>query len=100
MNEYLIDKLSTLFTPKTVLQLDNEVITRIAGESEQSVEERLILDKKMAALREAQKIGYRMHRHKPQGTFPLPQPEANADNFQDLALRPNLFVDAQVGESD
>ncbi len=67
MNEFLVDKLASLFSPQTVSKLDGDVVTRVAGESEQSAAERMVLDKKLAALREAQKIGYRMHRHNPQG---------------------------------
>jgi hypothetical protein len=99
MNEFLIDKLSSLFTPQTVLQLNSEVITRVAGESEQSVEERKILDKKLAALREAQKLGYRMHRHKPQGMI-LSSSQRMANNSPDLTLRRHLFNDSQEEESD
>ena len=36
MNEFLIDKLASLFSPQTVSKLDGDVVTKVAGESEQS----------------------------------------------------------------
>jgi hypothetical protein len=99
MNEFLIDKLPSLFTPQTVLKLNSEVITRVAGESEQTVEERKILDKKLAALREAQKLGYRMQRHKPQGMI-LSGLQRMANNSPDLTLRRHLFDNKQKQEDE
>jgi hypothetical protein len=66
-NEYLLYKLPELFTPEIVGKLDNDVVASVAGESEESREERQSLTKKLTALRAAQKIAHRMHRHKPKG---------------------------------
>lgn len=47
-------------------RLDSDVVARIAGESEESAGGRLVLDTKLTTLREAQKIGYRLHHHNSQ----------------------------------
>jgi hypothetical protein len=98
MNEFLIDKLAGLFSPQTVSKLDGDVVTRVAGESEQSAEERMVLDKKLAALREAQKIGYRMHRHKPQGKS-TPQDLVTINTAPALTVRRQLFEESADEES-
>ena len=63
----LLEKLPGLFDPEVVLGLGKDAITRIAGESEESIEERNVLTKKLAALKETQKMAYRLDRHKPKG---------------------------------
>jgi hypothetical protein len=67
VEECLLSRMSTIFTPESVYTLDDKTITRIAGESEQSIAERESLSKKLTVLKDTQKILHRMDRHKPGG---------------------------------
>lgn len=98
MNEFLIDKLASLFLPQIVSKLDGNVVTRVARESKQSIEEQMVLDKKLATLREAQKIGYHIHRHKPQGKS-TPQDLTTINTILALTICYQLFEDLVDKES-
>lgn len=68
LEECLLVPLTGIFTPESVYTLDDQTVTRIAGESEQSIEDRGSLTKKLAILRETRKILHRMDRHRPSGS--------------------------------
>ncbi|RMZ80081.1 hypothetical protein DV737_g3175, partial [Chaetothyriales sp. CBS 132003] len=61
---WLLDKLSGLFDPETIVELNNETITRIAGESEESIKERKVLNAKLEALKNTQETAYLLDSHK------------------------------------
>jgi hypothetical protein len=67
VNECLIDPLPNIFKPESVYELSDATISRIAGESEQSMAERESLNKKLAVLKDTQRILHRMDQHKPDG---------------------------------
>ena len=74
IEECLLNPLPGIFTPESVYSLDEKTITRIAGESEQSIAERESLTKKLAVLKDTQKILHRMDRHKPSGRSAMDLP--------------------------
>ncbi|RMD44512.1 hypothetical protein DV735_g726, partial [Chaetothyriales sp. CBS 134920] len=66
---WLLDKLPSLFDPETILGLDNERITKIAGESEDSVKERKTLTAKLEALKSTQDAAYLLNHGNPKEDF-------------------------------
>ena len=72
MNQCLLNKLQHIFKPEVVTALDDATITRLAGESEESIEQRASLNKKLSALKEAQRVARLMSRHKPQESLSPP----------------------------
>jgi hypothetical protein len=72
IEECLLGPLHDIFTPDSVYCLDDNIITRIAGESEQTTMERESLAKKLTILNDTQKILRRMDRQKPTGTIMNP----------------------------
>ncbi|RMZ91142.1 hypothetical protein DV736_g1599, partial [Chaetothyriales sp. CBS 134916] len=63
---WLLEKLPGLFDPETIVGLDSESITKIAGESEESNKERKLLNAKLEALKNTQETAYLLDSHKPQ----------------------------------
>lgn len=63
----LLKLLSGIFTHQHVMRLDNKSITLLAGESEESMQDREATKKKLAVLRETKTILHRLDRHKPSG---------------------------------
>ncbi|ETN44121.1 uncharacterized protein HMPREF1541_10671 [Cyphellophora europaea CBS 101466] len=60
----LLSKIPSVFTPETVLKLDDSAVQAIAGESQESLTERESLTKKLLILKDTQKILHRLDRHK------------------------------------
>ncbi|KPI36498.1 Interferon-induced GTP-binding protein Mx [Cyphellophora attinorum] len=103
INELLIDKLASLFTPELVYKLDSAALAKVAGESEESAEERRALDKKLTALREAQKLCYRMHRHNPQGRSALQNPDkesttSDEESEPEVQPEPENLVEPEIDQ--
>ena len=92
----LLDKLPGIFTPEMVLKLDNDTVSRIAGESSESMQERANLGKKLAALKDTQKDLHLLDRHKPSGMSIFSKPMEISGNqgpssplLEPVALRPS-----------
>jgi hypothetical protein len=78
VEECLLKELANLFTPQTVLQLDDSVVSNIAGESEESLAEREDLNRKLKVLEMTMTTLRRMknfkrsgkrHQRRSQGSF-------------------------------
>lgn len=67
VKECFLSKIPQLFTPEKVLALNNKQVQAIAGESDESLEERTTLTKKLEALGETRYILMRLDRHKTRG---------------------------------
>ena len=72
-------KLADIFAPKTVLNMEDEVIDDIASETEESKLERTSSTKKLEILEAALQALRRLDKHKPKGTeelaYPFPDPK-------------------------
>lgn len=88
IEEVLLTRIPSIFTPESVYTLDENTITRVAGESEQSIAERETLTKKLAILKETQKLLHRMDRHKPAGRS-VPHQTLESRNNRSARHRPS-----------
>ncbi len=79
IEECLMKKVADIFTPKTVLDMEDEVIDDIASETEESKLERASSTKKLEILEAALQALRRLDKHKPKGadktTYSLPGPK-------------------------
>ena len=83
MEACLLSKIPSVFTPETVLKLDDSAVQAIAGESQESLTERESLTKKLLILKDTQKILHRLDRHKGnrKGSHPV-DPPPSADSIK------------------
>ena len=84
----LMQKLPDIFTPKTVLDMEDEVIDDIASETEDSKVERTSSSKKLEILEAALQALRRLDKHKPSGTSASLHPlERDANSGSSIATQ-------------